>query len=37
MLKDQYKLPDGTVIDLGIEKIKAPEILFNPSKIGLEY
>ena len=37
MLKDTYKLPDGTVIDLGLEKIRAPEILFQPSRMGLEF
>eukprot|EP00457_Paulinella_chromatophora_P005541 gb/GEZN01005558.1/.p1 GENE.gb/GEZN01005558.1/~~gb/GEZN01005558.1/.p1 ORF type:complete len:392 (-),score=59.82 gb/GEZN01005558.1/:613-1746(-) len=33
----EYKLPDGNVIDIGSEKFKAPEVLFNPSLIGLEY
>lgn len=32
-----YKLPDGRVIDLGAERFRAPEVLFNPSIIGLEY
>lgn len=32
-----YTLPDGKVIEIGAEKFKAPEILFNPSLIGLEY
>jgi len=32
-----YKLPDGTVIQIGSEKFRAPEVLFNPSLIGLEY
>lgn len=33
----QYILPDGTTIDIGVEKFRAPEILFAPEKIGLEY
>jgi len=32
-----YKLPDGNVIQIGSEKIRAPEVLFNPALIGLEY
>ncbi|CAK9034868.1 Alpha-centractin, partial [Durusdinium trenchii] len=32
-----YKLPDGTAIELGPERFRAPEILFKPSIIGLEY
>jgi len=32
-----YTLPDGQVIDIHAEKFRAPEILFNPSLIGLEY
>lgn len=32
-----YRLPDGQVINVGPEKFRAPEILFNPSLIGLEY
>jgi len=31
-----YYLPDGSQISLGIERFMAPEIMFNPSKIGLE-
>ena len=31
-----YYLPDGTTIKLAGEKYEAPEILFNPEKIGLE-
>lgn len=30
-------MPDGQVIQLGSEKYKAPEILFSPDKIGLEW
>jgi len=33
----QYKLPDGTSVALGAERFRAPEILFNPSMVGLEY
>ena len=33
----QYYLPDGSYINLGEEKVLAPEILFNPSMIGKEY
>eukprot|EP01027_Heterolobosea_sp_BB2_P009845 GEZU01014484.1.p1 GENE.GEZU01014484.1~~GEZU01014484.1.p1 ORF type:complete len:328 (-),score=58.85 GEZU01014484.1:176-1159(-) len=33
----EYKLPDGTVIKVGPERYRAPEILFQPSLIGLEY
>ena len=32
-----YHLPDGSIIQLGPEKFKAPEILFSPDKIGLEW
>lgn len=32
-----YKLPDGNSISIGAEQFRAPEILFNPSIIGLEY
>lgn len=32
-----YNLPDGNFITLKEEKVLAPEILFNPSMIGLEY
>lgn len=32
-----YKLPDGQIIHLGPEKYLAPEVLFNPALIGLEY
>ena len=33
----KYYLPDGSNIDIGDEKIKAPELLFNPELIGKEY
>jgi len=32
-----YKLPDGSYIQIGGEKFRAPELLFNPALIGLEY
>jgi centractin len=32
-----FILPDGQSIKLGSEKSKAPEILFRPELIGLEY
>lgn len=32
----QYKLPDGSVIEIGPERFRAPEILFDPSIIGEE-
>ncbi|KAJ3294635.1 Actin-2 [Borealophlyctis nickersoniae] len=34
---DDFVLPDGNVIKLGPERFRAPEILFNPELIGLEY
>jgi len=32
-----YKLPDGNVIDIGAEVFRAPEALFHPELLGLEY
>merc|ERR1712130_506090 len=32
-----YELPDGQQIEIGAEKFRAPEILFDPSLIGEEY
>jgi centractin len=32
-----FILPDGTTVRLGAEKQNAPEILFDPKQIGLEY
>eukprot|EP00941_MAST-03F_sp_MAST-3F-sp1_P003818 g3818.t1 len=32
-----YKLPDGRPLQIGPERFRAPEILFNPTLIGLEY
>ncbi|KAF3940294.1 Actin-2 [Dactylella cylindrospora] len=34
---EDYKLPDGNVLKLGAERFRAPEILFDPEIIGLEY
>mmetsp|Transcript_33090 Transcript_33090/g.73142 ORF Transcript_33090/g.73142 Transcript_33090/m.73142 type:complete len:378 (-) Transcript_33090:905-2038(-) len=31
-----YELPDGTAITLGSERFRCPEVLFNPSLIGVE-
>lgn len=33
----EYFMPDGNTIDIKTEHVEAPEILFSPSKIGLEY
>ncbi|CAD7929153.1 unnamed protein product [Amoebophrya sp. A120] len=32
-----YKLPDGQTINLAAERFRAPELLFQPNLIGLEY
>ncbi|CDJ38972.1 actin, putative [Eimeria tenella] len=32
-----FQLPDGTTISVGAERYRAPEILFHPSLVGLEY
>ena len=32
----QYQLPDGSMVDLGAEAFRAPEILFQPDLIGSE-
>ncbi|KAH0615266.1 uncharacterized protein H6S33_000902 [Morchella sextelata] len=34
---EEYRLPDGHVLRLGSERFRAPEILFDPEIIGLEY
>jgi len=36
VLVEPYTLPDGRVIRVGAERFEAPEILFNPSFIGIE-
>src|ERR1700761_4350258 len=33
----QYTLPDGHKISIGAERFRAPEILFDPELVGLEY
>ncbi|KAI9851240.1 MAG: Actin-like protein [Thelocarpon superellum] len=33
----EYTLPDGSKIKVGAERFRAPEILFDPEIIGLEY
>jgi len=32
----EYELPDGQVITVGDERFRAPEVLFNPSLLGME-
>ncbi|KII94358.1 hypothetical protein PLICRDRAFT_100670 [Plicaturopsis crispa FD-325 SS-3] len=34
---EEFRLPDGNVVQLGAERFRAPEILFNPEIIGQEY
>ncbi|GAA5862485.1 hypothetical protein JCM5296_000370 [Sporobolomyces johnsonii] len=34
---EDFRLPDGNVIRLGPERHRAPELLFNPELVGLEY
>eukprot|EP01017_Pseudomicrothorax_dubius_P019111 TRINITY_DN2103_c0_g1_i6.p1 TRINITY_DN2103_c0_g1~~TRINITY_DN2103_c0_g1_i6.p1 ORF type:complete len:287 (-),score=70.45 TRINITY_DN2103_c0_g1_i6:283-1143(-) len=36
-LKIPYFLPDGNQIELSTERTRAPEILFYPDRVGLEY
>lgn len=33
----KFALPDGNVLQLGAECFRAPELLFDPSLLGLEY
>lgn len=30
MPMQSYELPDGSTVDVGVERFKIPEILFNP-------
>jgi len=34
---EDYRLPDGTTVQLGSERFRAPELLFDPEIIGQEY
>ncbi|KAL7265976.1 Centractin, partial [Rhizina undulata] len=34
---EEYRLPDGHVLKLGSERLRAAGILFDPEIIGLEY
>ena len=33
---ESYKLPDGQVITIGEQRFEAPEVLFRPSRIGMD-
>jgi len=35
-LEQNYELPDGNVITIGAERFRCPEVLFQPSFIGIE-
>lgn len=35
-LDKQYELPDGQVITIGAAQFKCPEVLFDPSRVGME-
>jgi len=32
-----YELPDGNLVNLGNERFRCPELLFNPTIIGKEF
>ncbi|EAU92998.2 actin-2 [Coprinopsis cinerea okayama7 len=34
---EEFRLPDGNIVQLGAERFRAPEILFDPELIGQEY
>ena len=35
-LEKTYELPDGQVVTLGSERFRCPEVLFQPSMVGME-
>ncbi|CAL2048313.1 unnamed protein product [Caenorhabditis brenneri] len=35
-VESTYTLPDGQVIDIGDQRFRCPEALFNPSQVGME-
>jgi actin-related protein len=35
-LDKQYELPDGQVITIGAAQFKCPEVLFDPSRVGMD-
>ena len=37
LVKDNFELPDGRILQIGAERFRAPELLFDPTLIGLEF
>lgn len=37
VLEQSYELPDGTVIQIGNERFRCPEVLFQPHFLGMEF
>jgi actin-related protein len=35
-IEENYELPDGNIVTVGNERFRCPEILFDPSMVGLE-